>query len=46
MNNQNPEFNHDAFFPIDNNGPRNVIVELFDSDKLGDDKPFRSTRIN
>ena len=45
-NNQNPEWNFNANIPIDENGPRNVRVEVFDSDKFGKDKPIGSTNID
>jgi len=40
-NNQNPEFNHDAYFPV-NDDSKNIKVDLFDADKLGKDKPLGS----
>jgi len=45
-NDQNPEFNHEAYFPVDQNGPRNIKIDLFDSDKFGSDKPLGSVNID
>ena len=45
-NDQNPEFNHEAYFPVNNEGPRNIKIELFDSDKIGSNKPLGSANID
>merc|ERR1719376_944981 len=45
-NDQNPEFNHEAYFPVDNNGPRSIKIDLFDADKFGSDKPLGSANID
>ena len=45
-NNQNPEWNFNANIPIDEKGPRNVKVEVFDSDKIGKDKPIGAAYID
>jgi len=45
-NDQNPEFNHEAYFPVDSNGPRNIKIDLFDADKFGSDKPLGSANID
>eukprot|EP00092_Neocalanus_flemingeri_P025254 GFUD01027386.1.p1 GENE.GFUD01027386.1~~GFUD01027386.1.p1 ORF type:complete len:4003 (+),score=946.67 GFUD01027386.1:1015-12009(+) len=45
-NDQNPEFNHEAYFPVDNSGSRNIKIDLFDADKLGSDKPLGSVNID
>ena len=44
-NNQNPEWNFETDIPIDENGPRNIKIDIFDSDKLGKDKSLGSANI-
>jgi len=45
-NTQNPEFNHDAYFPIQEDGAKNIKIDLFDADKLGKDKPIGSINLD
>jgi hypothetical protein len=45
-NTQNPEFNHDAYFPIQEDGANNIKIDLFDADKLGKDKPIGSINLD
>ena len=45
-NTQNPEFNHDAYFPIQEDGAKNIKIDLFDADKLGKDKPLGSINLD
>ena len=37
-NNQNPEWNHEAIFAVDDNSPSKIDIKVFDSDKIGSDK--------
>merc|ERR1719381_213194 len=41
-----PEFNHDAYFPIQEDGAKNIKIDLFDADKLGKDKPIGSINLD
>ena len=34
-NDQNPEFNHEAYFPVDRNGPKNINIDFSDADRFG-----------
>merc|ERR1719474_264338 len=45
-NTQNPEWNFNANIPVDEKGPRNIKVEVFDADKLGKDKSLGSTQVD
>ena len=45
-NNQNPEFDHDAYFPIQKDGADKITIDLFDADKFGKDKPLGSVDLD
>ena len=34
-NDHNPEFNHEAYFPVDRNGPKNINIDFSDADRFG-----------
>ena len=44
-NNQNPEWNHEAIFAVDDNSPANINIKVFDADKIGSDKCLGSVDI-
>merc|ERR1711874_419795 len=45
-NDQNPKWNFEADIPTSQNGPNDVKIEIFDSDKFGKDKPLGSANID
>merc|ERR1719481_2450629 len=45
-NNLNPEWNFETDIPVAENGPNNIKIEVFDSDKIGKDKSLGSANID
>ena len=45
-NNLNPEWNHEVYFPVDNNTPRNINIQVFDADKFGKDESLGSANMD
>merc|ERR1712013_516795 len=45
-NNLNPEWNFETDIPVQENGPNNRKIEVFDSDKIGKDKSLGSANID
>eukprot|EP00092_Neocalanus_flemingeri_P016852 GFUD01018229.1.p1 GENE.GFUD01018229.1~~GFUD01018229.1.p1 ORF type:complete len:2467 (-),score=607.35 GFUD01018229.1:626-7075(-) len=45
-NNLNPEWDFETDIPVEDNGPSNMKIEVFDSDKIGKDKSLGSALID
>ena len=45
-NNQNPEWNFKLDVPVDEEGPQNINIDVFDKDKIGKDKLLGSTQLS
>ena len=45
-NNSDPAWEFEAEIPVEQNGPRNIEIEVFDSDKLGRDKSLGAAAID
>ena len=45
-NNQNPDWNFETDLPVRDNGPRNIEIEVYDSDRFGKDKLLGSSSLD
>ena len=45
-NSQNPQWNYETDLPVNEDGPQNIDIDVFDKDRIGKDKLLGSTSID